>query len=194
EMEVRAARGHLTGVIEDRGVEEAVDHDPPLGLEQEAVQIAEAPTAEAPQVRTATNRRHHEERDLLIVLVERGLHPAAERDDPGLAQDRKMLDPLVVDLAEAEGIVPVGVVVERNAVIASASRIAWRSAPVEPNGSLGVEIGGRGAESRQRRGRVDGLDRWVGSLPGTLQPSGKLQASGQHQQPAGERKSTQVNT
>ena len=46
EVEVRRARGDLAGVVEERGVEVAVDHDAPLRLQQQAVLIAEAPAAE----------------------------------------------------------------------------------------------------------------------------------------------------
>ena len=64
-------------------------------------------------VESAADIRQHEERDLLAALVERGLGQRAERDDPGFPQDREVLDGFVVDLLEAEMLVPVVVIVQR---------------------------------------------------------------------------------
>ena len=46
-------RGDLAGIVEHRGIEKAIDHDSPLGLQQHAVAIAEAPARVAAQVRSA---------------------------------------------------------------------------------------------------------------------------------------------
>ena len=81
---------------------------------------------EAAQRGSAAERGQHEERDLLIALAERRLRQPAQRDDPGFAQDREVLDHLVVDLPEAELLIAVGVVVQRDAVEPAAPGIARR--------------------------------------------------------------------
>src|SRR3954468_7093448 len=68
EVQVAGARGDLAGVVEHRGVDVAIDHDAPLGLQLEAVAIAEAPARIRAQRRAATDRRQHEERNLLAAL------------------------------------------------------------------------------------------------------------------------------
>ena len=101
---------------------------------------------------------------LLIALAVRGPREAAERDDPGFAQDRKVLDRFVVDLLEAELLVPVGVIVQRDAVEAAAPRIAGRGAPVEPDGALRVQIRGLGCQGRAGL-QACTRSRPMGSLP-----------------------------
>ncbi len=97
EIDVLRTGGDLAGVVEERNIEIAVDHDAPLRLEQQAVLVAEAPAAVAAQRRAAAERRQHEERNLLVVLLVRVLHPAVEREHPGLAQDREVRNRLVFD-------------------------------------------------------------------------------------------------
>ena len=59
-----------------------------------------------------------------------------------------MLDHFVVDLPEAEPLVLVGVIVQRDAVKAAASRITWRRSPVESHGALRMEIRGFGRQGQ----------------------------------------------
>src|SRR5688572_1893054 len=55
EIQIRPAGRDLAGVVEERGVEEAVDQHPPLGLQQQAVAIAEAPAREPAQTRSSAH-------------------------------------------------------------------------------------------------------------------------------------------
>src|SRR5215831_18933519 len=43
EIKVRRTWSDLAGVVEERRIEEAIDDDPPLGLKEQAVLVAEAP-------------------------------------------------------------------------------------------------------------------------------------------------------
>ena len=133
-------------------------------------------------VRAAAERRQHEERHLLTVLLDRGLDAAAEREHPGLAQDREVLDRLVVDHLEAERVVRVVVVVQRHAVEAAAAGVAGRRAPVEADRALRVKVGDLGAESRAGRPacRPFSTDGDV-PLAGLLRPLRELDAAAQHQ-------------
>ena len=65
--------------------------------------------------RAAAERRQHEERDPLTVLLVRVLHPGVEREDPGFAQDREVRDAFVLDHLEAEVLVLILVIVQRGA-------------------------------------------------------------------------------
>src|SRR5947207_626370 len=78
---------------------------------------------------------------------------------PGFTQDAKVLNRFVGDLVEAEPLVRVGVIVQRDAVETAASRVAGRGARVGPRGALGMEIRGPGPKARQGCRRIHGLDR-----------------------------------
>jgi hypothetical protein len=138
EIEIRPAGGDFARVVEHRGINEPVDHDAPFGLKDQTVLVAEAVAAESAQRGSTAHRGQHEKRDLLIALVQRRLGQPAERDDPGFAQDWKVLDYLVVELTEAEFLIAVGVIVQRDAVEPSAPGIAFCAAPVEAGGALGM--------------------------------------------------------
>jgi hypothetical protein len=73
--------------------------------------------------------------------VEGGLDAAAERDGPGLAENREVLDRLVIDLVEAEIAAGVGLVVCGHAVVAAAARVARGGPPVEAHRRLRVDVG-----------------------------------------------------
>src|SRR5262245_27552004 len=60
EVEVRSLRRDFPGVIEERGVDEAIDHDSPLGLRDDPVLVAEAMAREAAQRRSAPHIRQEE--------------------------------------------------------------------------------------------------------------------------------------
>ena len=182
EIEIRAARGDFPGVVEDRRIHEAVGHDAPLRLKRQTVLVAEAVAGESAQRRSASHIRQHEEGHLLIGLAVGGPRDGAQRDDPGFAQDRNVLDRFVVDLPETEPLVLVGVIVQRDAIEAAAPGIPWRRSPVEPDSALRMEIRGLGAKARQGCRRVHGLDRWEISLAGPQRPLGQFQTSAQHQQ------------
>src|SRR5262245_14375646 len=111
EIEIFLTRGHLTGIIKEGCVQEAIDHDSPLRLQQQAVLIAEAPALEAAQVRSPAKGRQREERNLLPVFLPRRRRKTAERDHPALAQDRNVLNGLVIDSPKPELGVGIGVVV-----------------------------------------------------------------------------------
>ena len=182
EIEIRHARRHLAGVVEERQVEIAVDHDAPLRLQQQAVLIAESPAAVAAQRRAAAKRRQHEERRLLAVLLAARSARAPRNDEhPGFAQDRDVLDGFVLEHLEAEHVVPVVVVVQRHAVEAAAARVAGRRAPVEPDRALGVQVGDFSVEARKGRGRVLSFDRREAALAGLLRPPRELGPAAQHQ-------------
>src|SRR5262245_43097852 len=66
EVEVLSAGDDFAGVVEERQVEVTVDHDAPLRLQQQAVQIAEPPAAVRAQRGPSADRGQHEEGDLLI--------------------------------------------------------------------------------------------------------------------------------
>src|SRR6185436_10076686 len=138
EIEIGHALRELSCVQEERWGHEAIDHDAPLALHQQAVAIAEAIALEAAQIVSAAERGQEEVRDLLAALELRGLHQPAERERPRLAQDRKVLDDLVVGLPEAERIVRVLVVVQGDRGVAAAPRVASasRGPPVEADRAL----------------------------------------------------------
>src|SRR5579862_3938945 len=105
EVEIRLVRGDLAGVKEKRRVDKAIDHDAPLGLEQQAVAIAEAPGRKAAQRVAVAERRQHEEGNLLAVARIGGAGAAVQREHPGFASDRNVLNRLVVDLLKTEEMV-----------------------------------------------------------------------------------------
>src|SRR4029453_3259365 len=88
----------------------------PFALQQQAVLIAESPTAVPAQRGTAAERRQHEERRLLSVFLFRGLDSRAQRQHPRFSQQRNVLDGLVLDDLEPKVLVPIVVVVQRHAV------------------------------------------------------------------------------
>src|SRR5207244_6994882 len=106
EIEIRLARGDLSSIVEERGVDEAVDHDAPLRLKSQRILVAEAVAGEPSQRGSTAYVRQHEERNLLIALAVCRARDATERNDPGFTQDRKVLNRFVVDLVEAEPLVP----------------------------------------------------------------------------------------
>src|SRR5687768_7195818 len=59
EVEIGPARGHLTGIVENRRVEIAAGHDTPLPLEEQAVPIAKPQARITPQRRTAAQAGQH---------------------------------------------------------------------------------------------------------------------------------------
>jgi hypothetical protein len=158
EVEIRPAGSHLPGVVEHSGIEVPVRHDAPLRLQQQAVAIAKPAAGETAQRTPAADVRQHEEGNLLIVVGVGGLGTASERDHPGLPQNRKVLDDLVVDLAEAELRIVVGVVLQLDVVEASASRIASGRTPVEADQPLRVYVVDLGPETRKSLRRIDLLD------------------------------------
>src|SRR5204862_7875249 len=99
----------------------------------------------------------------------------------GFAQDGEVLNGLVVDLLEAEGLAAVRIVVRRDTVEASAPGISGRRSPVEPNGALRVDVVRVGAKAGQHRGSVSGLEGV--SVAWLRRPLGKLQAPTQKQEP-----------
>ena len=96
---------------------------------------------------------------------------AAQREHPGVPEERNVLDRLVLDLAEAVRVVGVREVVERHAVVAAAPRVARRRARVDGRRALRVQVGDLGAQARQRRGRVDLLDRRLRSPRPSADPT-----------------------
>ena len=152
QIEIGGEPGDLAGVIEERRVQVAIDHDAPLPLQEQAVAIAEPPAAVATQVAAAAERRQHEVRNLLIAFQPCGLDETAQRDGPRLAQDREVLHHLVVHLLEAELVIVVLVVVERDAVEAAAARVVGGRTPVEADGALRVQVGDPAAKAGKRRG------------------------------------------
>src|SRR5262245_34325906 len=50
EPEIGGVRRDLPRIIENRGVEEAIDHDPPLPLHEQTVPVAKAPARETTQI------------------------------------------------------------------------------------------------------------------------------------------------
>src|SRR4029077_17490223 len=64
-----ASRGRdLADVVEERHLEEPVGVRAPLALQEQAVQVAEAPARIRAQIGAAAEGRHHEERNLLAAL------------------------------------------------------------------------------------------------------------------------------
>src|SRR6185503_19129264 len=94
---------------------------------------------------------------------------------------RNVLDGLVIDLLEAEGFVPVVVIVTGDGVVAAASRITGRGAPVEANRGLGVHIGRIGAQTRERCRRKHRLDGRKPAETMFLRPSCPLDPSPKQQ-------------
>src|SRR4030095_181763 len=131
EIEIRPTGRAFPSVVKHSGIEESIGHNAPLRLKEEAVLISEALALESPQRGSTADRGQHEKGNLLIVFGVGGLCETVERDDPGFAQDREMLDHLVVDLTEAEFLVVVRVVVERDAVKPTAPGVSLCRAPVE---------------------------------------------------------------
>src|SRR4029077_18723265 len=134
-------------IVEERGVDEAVDHDAPLRLKSQTVLVAEAVADESAQRGSASHVRQQEERNLLTILAVGGPRDAVERDDPGFAKDREMLDRFVVDLPETQLLVLVAVIVQRDTVEAAPPGIAGRGAPLESDGSLRMPIRRGGAHA-----------------------------------------------
>src|SRR5262245_11037656 len=66
EIEIRPARGDFTGIVEQRGIDESIDHDAPFRLNDETVLVAEAVAGESSKRGSTSNVRQQEERDLLI--------------------------------------------------------------------------------------------------------------------------------
>src|SRR5262245_33365462 len=92
EVEIRDVRHHFARIVEKRGVQKTIDHDPPLAREQHAVSITEPPAGESPQRRAAADRRQHEEGNVLIIFQVCGSGERTERQYPCFPKDRQMLD------------------------------------------------------------------------------------------------------
>src|SRR4029450_13651046 len=104
---------------------------PPLRLQQQAVAVGEAIPGEAAQAGSAAHRWQHVERRRLAILAPRRFRETVKREDPGVAQNRDVLNHFVVDLPEPKGIVAVRVVVARDAIEAATPRVAAGQARVE---------------------------------------------------------------
>src|SRR5262245_62862665 len=179
EIEIFLARRDFSGIVEHCGLHKTIDHDPPLRLKQQRVLVAEAMADESSEGVSTPQVRKHEERDLLAAFVIDGLGAPAERDDPGFAQDWKMLDHFVVSASKTEQLVLVGVVVQRDTVKAPAPRVTGCRTPVQPDGALRMDIGRLGTEAWQGRRRVLLLDRRARTLTRTLRPLRQLQTAAQ---------------
>ena len=137
EIEIGRARGHLAGIVEERQVEVAVDHDAPLRLQQQAVPVAEPPAAVAAQRGAAANRRQHEERSLLAVLARsRSARGRGTRAPTSRAGSAGAAMASYSSHLEAEVVVWIAVVVKGGAEKAAAARVAWRRAPVDADRAL----------------------------------------------------------
>ena len=194
EVEILGPGRDLPGVVKEREVEVAIDHDPVFPLQQQAVLIPESIAAEAAQRRTAADRRQQEVRDLLVVLFGRVLHAGPQREDPRLAEDRDVLDRLVLHEGEPERVVVVAVIVHRGREEAAAARVVGGGAPVEANRALGMQVVDLRAQPGEGVRRVDGLDRRRGPLTRLLGPAGQLRAAAQHEQAAGREDREQSRT
>jgi hypothetical protein len=97
---------------------------PMIRLKEQAVEIAEAPARESAQRRSAAQGRHHEIRHGLAVGAGGELRARVQGHDPGLFQDRDVLDGLVVGTVKTELAVGVVKVVEADAEVRSLPRVA----------------------------------------------------------------------
>src|SRR5688500_1333814 len=131
EVEIRCAARDLHRVVEDRGVEESVYENAPLGGQEQTVAIAKAPTGKATQRRAAAKRGKHEERNRLALVYERRFDAASQREHPGVAHHRDVLNHVVVNARETVLIVQVIEVMTGYCEIPTGSRVAGSGAPVE---------------------------------------------------------------
>ena len=158
-MIASSAGRHHPRVVEERHVEgQPIRNPPPLARQQHGVAIAEAPAAVAAQRAAAAERREQEVRDL-VVVIERRLQPAAQRDHPVLAQDRNVLHELGIEPVEAVGAVAIGVVMASDLVQPAAPRVVGGRPPVDRRGDRRVQVRGTRADTRCGLGAEAGLDR-----------------------------------
>ena len=152
-------RGDLAGVVEHRRVDVAVDHDAPLGLQHQAVAIAEAPARIPAQRRAAADRRQHEERNLLAALQPGRRHAPRNESTQASRRIGHVLHRFVVDLLEAVEIVRIAEIVKGDAVESAAARVSGRRPRIDADRRLGVQVGDLRAEAGQGLRRVDLFDR-----------------------------------
>src|SRR6187551_1385387 len=149
QVKIRSQALDLAGVVEEHRIQIAIHHDAPLTLQQQAVAIAESPAAVTTQVAATAQRGQHEVRNLLIAFQPRRLDETTHRDGPRLAKDREMLDDLVIHLLEPERIIPVCVIVERDAVETATARIVGGRTPIDADGGLRVQVGNPSVQTGQ---------------------------------------------
>src|SRR5262245_1770286 len=100
-----------------------------------------------------------------------------KRQHPCLTQDWEVLNPLVLDLREAVGVVAIAEIVQRHAEVAAAPGVARRRPRIQAERATRVEVANRRSQPRQRFRGVDLFDRWRGAGAGCLLPLGRIERS-----------------